>query len=294
MLLVALGDAYIPDRAIDIPLKFKKLLSIPDKISHIALLGNSTQSSEFLTFLNQISPNISIVRGEFDNPKVSIPKHLPTKSSNNEVLNSNDRKKKHSTNNESKEELPLTSIIKVGDFRIGCCSGYTIVPKNDPVSLLVLARQLNVDILLWSGTHNVEAYTLEGKFFVNPGSCTGAFNSDWPIMNEPPIPQNRSESSIAAGNNTGGIKASNQDNSAETVTTMNPEDSQAEEEEEVNEEDIEIPTSIISGSNTPSFCLLDIQNSTCTLYIYIYVDGEVRVDKVVYKKTEESEESQQY
>lgn len=244
--------------------------------------------------MNQISPNISIVRGEFDNPKVNIPKHLPTKSSNNEVLNSNDRKKKHSTNNESKEELPLTSIIKVGDFRIGCCSGYTIVPKNDPVSLLVLARQLNVDILLWSGTHNVEAYTLEGKFFVNPGSCTGAFNSDWPIMNEPPIPQNRSESNIAAENNTGGIKASNQDNSAETVTTRNPEDLKAEEEEEVNEEDIEIPTSIISGSNTPSFCLLDIQDSTCTLYIYIYVDGEVRVDKVVYKKTEESEESQQY
>ncbi|EHN02172.1 Vps29p [Saccharomyces cerevisiae x Saccharomyces kudriavzevii VIN7] len=76
----------------------------------------------------------------------------------------------------------MNSIIRQGALKIGCCSGYTVVPKNDPLSLLALARQLDVDILLWGGTHNVEAYTLEGKFFVNPGSCTGAFNTDWPIV----------------------------------------------------------------------------------------------------------------
>lgn len=239
--------------------------------------------------MNQISPNISIVRGEFDNPKVNIPKNKPTKS-NNEILDSKNRRSKNSSNEDITEELPLTSIIKVGDFRIGCCSGYTIVPKNDPVSLLVLARQLNVDILLWSGTHNVEAYTLEGKFFVNPGSCTGAFNSDWPIINESPIPPSQSEVNITT-----------EDNNTDTVATSSPEDSKEEdkieaqdEEKEIHEEDIEIPDSVITGSNTPSFCLLDIQGSTCTLYIYIYVDGEVRVDKVVYNKSEESEESQQY
>lgn len=64
------------------------------------------------------------------------------------------------------EEIPMNSIIRQGALKIGCCSGYTVVPKNDPLSLLALARQLDVDILLWGGTHNVEAYTLEGKFLL--------------------------------------------------------------------------------------------------------------------------------
>ncbi len=252
-------------------------------------MGNSTQSNEFLSFLSEISPNISIVRGEFDNPKISIPKVKAT-DTKGEVSNNPD---------ENKEELPLTSIIKVGDFRIGCCSGYTVVPKNDPVSLLILARQLNVDILLWSGTHNVEAYTLEGKFFVNPGSCTGAFNSDWPIMDDLPLPQeqsqqNNSSTTSAVETDTKEDEVVSQDNSTEKTAVEEPKQEKQEEEQEINEEDIDIPDSVATGSNTPSFCLLDIQNSTCTLYIYIYVDGDVRVDKVVYKKNDSPEDNQPY
>lgn len=33
---------------------------------------------------------------------------------------------------------------------------------------------MDVDVLLWGGTMRFEAYELEGKFFVNPGSATGA------------------------------------------------------------------------------------------------------------------------
>lgn len=36
-----------------------------------------------------------------------------------------------------------------------------------------------MDVLLWGGTHRFEAYELEGKFFVNPGSLTGAESSGW-------------------------------------------------------------------------------------------------------------------
>lgn len=36
-----------------------------------------------------------------------------------------------------------------------------------------------MDVLLWAGTHRFEAYELEGKFFVNPGSATGAFSTSW-------------------------------------------------------------------------------------------------------------------
>lgn len=32
-------------------------------------------------------------------------------------------------------------------------------------------------MLLWGGTHKFEAYELEGRFFINPGSATGAFTT---------------------------------------------------------------------------------------------------------------------
>jgi vacuolar protein sorting-associated protein 29 len=38
---------------------------------------------------------------------------------------------------------------------------------------------MDVDILLWGGTHKFEAYEMEGKFFVNPGSATGAMTTGW-------------------------------------------------------------------------------------------------------------------
>ena len=38
---------------------------------------------------------------------------------------------------------------------------------------------MDVDVLLWGGTHRFEAYELEGKFFVNPGSATGAMSVGW-------------------------------------------------------------------------------------------------------------------
>lgn len=179
-------------------------------------------------------------------------------------------------------------MIKIGNFRIGCCSGYTLVPKNDPFSLLILARQLDVDILLWGGTHNVEAYTLEGKFFVNPGSCTGAFNSDWPITNDLKTTSDQNTLDTTTIEETNESKESTT-NGEGTEESLKGDTSEKEEEQEINEEDIEIPDSVITGSNTPSFCLLDIQGSTCTLYIYIYIDGDVRVDKVVYQKDDGEE-----
>lgn len=33
---------------------------------------------------------------------------------------------------------------------------------------------MGVDIFVWGGTHRFEALELEGKFFINPGSATGA------------------------------------------------------------------------------------------------------------------------
>ena len=71
-------------------------------------------------------------------------------------------------------------------MRIGYTHGQTVIPPGDPDSLLIMARQLDVDVLLWGGTHRFEAYELEGKFFVNPGSITGAMTTNpWPESEDP-------------------------------------------------------------------------------------------------------------
>lgn len=47
---------------------------------------------------------------------------------------------------------------------------------------------MDVDVLLWGGTHKFEAYEMEGKFFVNPGSATGAMTTGWWTEEEDPTP----------------------------------------------------------------------------------------------------------
>lgn len=73
-------------------------------------------------------------------------------------------------------------------MRLGFTHGHTIIPQGDADALLIAARQMDVDVLLWGGTHKFEAYELEGKFFVNPGSATGAFSTAWNADDEEPVP----------------------------------------------------------------------------------------------------------
>ena len=48
------------------------------------------------------------------------------------------------------------------------------MPSVDPEALLIAAREMGVDVFVWGGTHRFEALELEGRFFINPGSATGA------------------------------------------------------------------------------------------------------------------------
>lgn len=45
--------------------------------------------------------------------------------------------------------------------------------------LAAVARQMDVDVLISGGTHRFEAFEFEGRFFVNPGSATGAWSGLW-------------------------------------------------------------------------------------------------------------------
>lgn len=65
----------------------------------------------------------------------------------------------------------------MGQFRIGLCHGHQVVPWGDIESLAMLQRQLDVDILITGHTHKFEALEHENKFYINPGSATGAFSA---------------------------------------------------------------------------------------------------------------------
>lgn len=275
MLTLLIGDFHIPERVIEVPSKFKKLLApnpqqIPsnNKISKVLCLGNITNSIETLKFLHNLSPEFHLVRGEYDDA-VIMNQHLT-------------RLDKSASN------IPFHKTLIVDNLRIGFTNGYQIVPKNDPLSLLTLARELNVDILVWGGTHKVEAYTLDGKFFINPGSATGAFSYDWPEEEE-------DEEEEAEDEQEEGEEQEEKKEEKELPIEEKKEKKEEETEEKPaqkteekggeDELDAELLDELSElSSSIPSFCLLDTHGSKCTLYIYTYINGEVKVDKVTFQK----------
>lgn len=133
--------------------QFRKLLT-PGKIGQIICLGN-LKDKETFDFLRQVAPELHIVKGDYD---VDTP------------------------------NLALSKVVQHGNMRLGFTHGHTVIPQGDADALLIAARQMDVDVLLWGGTHKFEAYELEGKFFVNPGSATGAFSTNWQVDDEEPTP----------------------------------------------------------------------------------------------------------
>lgn len=70
---------------------------------------------------------------------------------------------------------PEQKVVTVGQFKIGLIHGHQVIPWGDMASLALLQRQLDVDILISGHTHKFEAFENENKFYINPGSATGAY-----------------------------------------------------------------------------------------------------------------------
>lgn len=139
-LVLVVGDFHIPHRASDIPEKFKKIL-IPNKMAHILCTGNLC-TKEQLDDLKVLAPKVHVVRGDFDDDT----------------------------------SLPETKVVTIGAFRIGLCHGHQVVPWGDAEALAMLARQLNVDILVTGHTHKNNVMKYEKKWYINPGSITGSYS----------------------------------------------------------------------------------------------------------------------
>lgn len=147
---------------------------------------------------------------------------------------------------------------------------------------------MNVDVLIWGGTHKVEAYTLEGKFFVNPGSATGAFSTDWPEGDE----EEETKEEVKEDGEEKKEEVKNEENdddkkSEEETKEKESEKVKTEEEEDKTNEDQDEDDADEIYDSVPSFTLLDIQGSVITLYIYTYIGGEIKVDKVSYRKDQQ-------
>ncbi|KAF7722704.1 Vacuolar protein sorting-associated protein 29 [Apophysomyces ossiformis] len=76
------------------------------------------------------------------------------------------------------------AMITHGNIRIGVLHGHQIIPWGDKESLDITARQMEVDVLLTGHTHKFEAFENNGRFFINPGSATGAYSAS-PDVSDP-------------------------------------------------------------------------------------------------------------
>ena len=144
-LVLVLSDSFIPLKSPDIDPQFKSII-MPNKVQYVLCLGNVINQETF-DWLNGLSSNLIIVRGDYD-----INKNYPEKKS-----------------------------IKIGNFQIGMIHGHQIMPLGDLDSLSNIQRELDCDILLYGHTHKLNIVTKDNKLFLNPGSITGALS---PLMED--------------------------------------------------------------------------------------------------------------
>jgi vacuolar protein sorting-associated protein 29 len=110
-------------------------------VQHVICTGN-IGNRETLDWLKTLSSNLHVVKGDFD-----------------EV-----------------QGMAETKSLTIGKFKIGLVHGHQIIPWGDEESLYNYQRELGCDILISGHTHESKITTFDGKFFVNPGSATGAYS----------------------------------------------------------------------------------------------------------------------
>ncbi|GJP43213.1 hypothetical protein CLOM_g2707 [Closterium sp. NIES-68] len=163
----------------------------------------------------------------------------------------------HVTRGEYDDEaqFPETKVVVVGGFRIGLCHGHQVIPWGDVESLAMLQRQMGVDILITGHTHRFKAYRHQGRLLINPGSATGAYT-----------PTTATAAAAAAVSGTVGACSDTAGDAGAAAPTA---------------------AAAAAGGATPlhpSFVLMDVDGARVVVYIYELVGGDVKVDKIEFKK----------
>lgn len=147
-MILVMGDVHIPNR----------INAIPNEIK--TTLKNS--KSKF---------NKIICTGNYGNTET----HTWLKS----LLGKGCENNFYTVKTEDKSTLtqPPTQVITSNEFKIGVINGFQLVPWGDLTALSSIQKQLNCDILIHGHTHMKSVYHFEGKWYINPGSITGAFSA---------------------------------------------------------------------------------------------------------------------
>lgn len=74
-------------------------------------------------------------------------------------------------------EFPETKVITIANQKIGIIHGHQITPWGDLEALAAVQRRLDCDILIHGHTHEPGVQQYDGKYFINPGSATGAYSA---------------------------------------------------------------------------------------------------------------------
>jgi vacuolar protein sorting-associated protein 29 len=150
-LILIAGDFHIDHRLFDIPEDIKKILaSKTNRFSHVLSTGNiwtnptSKESHDWLKSLCTNPNNFHNVKGE-----------------NSFGVD---------------DKLEEIKTIKIGEFVISIINGYQLVPWADINSLSAIQKQTGCDILISGYTHQPKVMSNEGKYYLNPGSMTGAYS----------------------------------------------------------------------------------------------------------------------
>ncbi|PWN98875.1 Metallo-dependent phosphatase [Tilletiopsis washingtonensis] len=277
MLVLVIGDLHLPFRAHDLPAKFRKLL-VPGKIQQIICTGNVCDKETY-DYLRTVAGDVHVVRGDYDeNP------HFPT-----------------------------SLLLHHPPLRIGVLHGHQVVPAGDADALAGLARAMDADILLSGHTHRFEAFESGGRFFVNPGSATGAWSAVWPIRDaadeaaeaekaeadakkkegaakdekSAEAPAAKAEASDADAKGSGSAKdaPAKEDTKATAAATGA---AKAEEKKDAATPAAPPAEPKAAAGPVPSFALLDIQGAVVVTYVYQLIDGDVKVEKIEYRKRMDS------
>ncbi|KAI3623113.1 VPS29 [Malassezia furfur] len=156
-------------------------------------------------------------------------------------------------------------VLQYPPLRIGVVHGHQVIPAGDKAALASLARSMDVDVLLSGYTHQFEAYAYDGRFFINPGSATGAWTTEVPLPGVPAQP-----ATPARGKDTPDADAA--------APASAPGDQVPPPTDETLEDGGE------DMGTTPSFA-----RPVVVIYIYQLINNEVKVEKLEYRKPVEAE-----
>lgn len=108
---------------------------VPNKMQHVICTGNV--GLEQFQKLRTLAPNIHVVAGEYDDPSLG---------------------------------LPETSVVQVGQFRIGIIHGHQLLPYHSIEAQARMRRKLGVDIMITGHTHRHHVFVHDDSYFINPVS----------------------------------------------------------------------------------------------------------------------------